>query len=79
MGLHLAGLGFDWVVSTLTQELRMLFLRLGVHPLTLGEADPSALGPDAADWGSYYDHRPAVLAGRLAPALSVMARSRNPQ
>ncbi|HEY0857198.1 MAG TPA: thermostable hemolysin [Albitalea sp.] len=71
---HLAAQGFDWVVSTLTEELRRLFLRLGVTPLTLGVADPAALGADAACWGSYYDHRPAVLAGRLQSALRLMAR-----
>lgn len=71
---HLAAQGYDWVVSTLTEELRRLFLRLGVTPLTLGVADPAALGADAACWGSYYDHHPAVLAGRLLPALRLMAR-----
>jgi hypothetical protein len=79
LGLHLAALGFDWVVSTLTQELRALFLRLGVEPLTLGEADPSALGPEAARWGSYYDHRPTVLAGQIAPALRTIDRARPAQ
>ncbi len=71
---HLCAQGYDWVVSTLTEELRRLFVRLGVTPLTLGVADPAALGADAACWGSYYDHRPAVLAGRLVPALRLMAR-----
>lgn len=73
---HLAAEGFDWVVSTLTEELHQLFVRLGIEPRLLGAAEPQALGPQAADWGSYYDHRPLVLAGRLQPALGVLAQRR---
>lgn len=69
LGPHLAAQGFQWVVSTLTDELRRLFLRIGVAPLALGEARADALGDAAADWGRYYDHRPVVLAGQLQPAL----------
>ena len=32
------------------------------------------LGDEAAHWGSYYDHRPVVLAGQLQPALPLLAR-----
>jgi len=74
LGPHLAMHGFQWVVGTLTTELRQLFVRIGVTPLALGTADPAALGADAADWGSYYDHRPVVLAGHLGQALHHMAR-----
>jgi hypothetical protein len=74
LGPHLAAQGFRWVVGTLTQELRSLFLRLGVAPLTLGIADPARLGAEAAQWGSYYDHRPVVLAGQIQQALQLFAR-----
>ncbi len=74
LGPHLAGQGFEWVVSTLTQELRNLFVRMGVAPLALGVADPAVLGEQAAQWGSYYDHRPLVLAGRLDAAVQMLAR-----
>ena len=74
LGPHLAAQGFDWVVSTTTQELRHLFARLGIEPLVLGVGDPALLGAEAAAWGSYYDHRPLVLAGRIAPALRVLSR-----
>lgn len=69
IGPHLAEQGYDWVVCTLTVELRHLFVRLGIAPVTLGVADPAVLGRDAARWGSYYDHRPLVLAGRLDAAI----------
>lgn len=77
LGQHLAQpdqLDAEWVVSTLTQELRHLFVRLGVTPLALGQADPAAVGVDLVAWGSYYDHRPVVLAGRLQAALRLMGR-----
>ncbi|MDL2337209.1 MAG: thermostable hemolysin [Pseudomonadota bacterium] len=74
LGTHLASLRFDWVVSTLTAELRHLFLRIGVAPLALGVADPAALGAELSHWGSYYDHRPVVLAGHLPQALQQLAR-----
>lgn len=70
----LAGLGFQWVVGTLTEELRHLFVRLGIAPQALGVADPAVLGDDAARWGSYYDHKPLVLAGAIEPALHALAR-----
>ncbi len=74
LGPHLAKSGYEWVVSTLTQELRNLFVRMGVAPLALGAADPAVLGEQAAQWGTYYDHRPLVLAGRLESALQMLAR-----
>lgn len=77
LGAHLAAAGFQWVVGTLTQELRHLFLRLGIAPVALGVADPALLGEAAAAWGSYYDHRPVVLAGNLELALQALARRRS--
>ncbi len=74
LGPHLAAQGYRWVVSTLTEELRHLFLRLGIAPLSLGVADPALLGAEAAHWGRYYDHQPLVLAGQLELALKALAR-----
>lgn len=74
LGPHLAAQGFQWVVGTLTEELRHLFLRIGVTPLALAVADPAALGDEAAHWGSYYAHRPVVLAGDLQQALHQLVR-----
>ncbi|MFG6416707.1 thermostable hemolysin [Roseateles sp. DC23W] len=74
LGPHLAAQGYQWVVSTLTEELRHLFMRLGIAPMALGVADPAVLGADAAAWGSYYDHRPVVLAGQIEAALQSLSR-----
>lgn len=69
LGLHLADSPCQWVVSTLTEELRHLFVRMGITPLALGVADPARLELESGDWGHYYDHHPVVLAGQLRPAL----------
>lgn len=74
IGLHLADLGLQWVSSTLTQELQHFFMRLGIAPVALGAADPTRLGPEAQSWGTYYDHHPVVVAGRIDLALSRLAR-----
>ncbi|HEX5739686.1 MAG TPA: thermostable hemolysin [Hydrogenophaga sp.] len=75
LGQHLADEGVQWVVSTLTEALRQLFVRIGITPLPLGRADPSRLGTAAAaSWGRYYEHEPIVLAGQLPQALTRLAR-----
>ena len=75
LGRWLGQQGVHWVVSTVTRELRHLFLRMGIAPLALGVADPERLGERARDWGSYFEHEPVVLAvalpqtARLRPRL----------
>jgi len=57
--------GFDWVVFTGTPEVLNSFHRLHLCPLPLGEADPARMGDELADWGSYYDTHPQVMAGDI--------------
>jgi len=71
---ELTSQGFRWVASTLTKELRHLFIRIGITPLALGTANRSALGSDIGQWGSYFEHCPVVLAGHLPRALAQLAR-----
>lgn len=73
LGPHLAQQGFEWMVSTLTEKLRLLFMRLRLALLTLGTAHPMALGAEAVHWGRYYDHRPMVMAGHLHTLLRQVA------
>jgi hypothetical protein len=74
LGCWLMGQGAQWVVSTVTRELRHLFLRMGIAPLALGVADPERLGEGARDWGSYYAHEPVVLAVALAQTTRLRPR-----
>lgn len=62
---HLDRLCFEWVVFTATRELVGIFSRLGLPLLAIAPADPARLGNDAADWGSYYETEPIVVAGRI--------------
>jgi hypothetical protein len=71
---HLDRLGYEWVAFTATSELISIFSRLGLPPLALATADPERLGTEAADWGSYYESRPIVVAGRIALALEMLKR-----
>jgi len=71
---HLDRLGYEWVAFTATRELIGIFRRLGLPPLALAPADPARLGADAADWGSYYESQPVVVAGRIALALEMVKR-----
>lgn len=57
------------MVSTLTEELRHLFVRMGMTSLVLGRADATALGEQAGEWGCHYEHHPVALAGQMQPAL----------
>lgn len=67
---HLAACGYQWVVLTATRELRLMLARMGARFVTLADADPRLLGPEAAArWGTYYAHAPAVIAGELLPNL----------
>lgn len=61
LGKWLRKLGAEWVVSTVTRELRHLFIRMGIAPLALGAASPERLGDEASCWGDYYSHDPVVL------------------
>ncbi|MCU0840298.1 MAG: thermostable hemolysin [Thiobacillaceae bacterium] len=74
LAAHLDRQGHEWVVFTATQELRGIFSRLGLPLLALAQADPERLGQEARAWGSYYDTRPIVVAGRIRFGLERTAR-----
>ncbi|HRK57612.1 MAG TPA: thermostable hemolysin [Burkholderiaceae bacterium] len=76
LGMHLASLGYHWLVATLTVSLRALFLRDGVVWQTLGAADPRRLGVQAVHWGRYYAFGPQVVAGHLGEMLNAVASRR---
>lgn len=73
MARHLRQLGCDHAVATATRQLRRTFARVGFPIRRLTTADPARLGPEAGDWGGYYDRDPEVLAGAIAPALEPLA------
>lgn len=70
----LAGRGAEWAVFTGTRRVVAVFRRLGVPLVTLAEADPARLADDGTRWGTYYDHAPRVVAGRVATGLAATIR-----
>ncbi len=62
---HLLAAGFTWVVFTGADTVMNVFHHLGLRPRELCPADPLLLGDARHDWGTYYDHNPHVMAGRI--------------
>jgi hypothetical protein len=46
-----------------------VFHYLGLRPRELCPADPLLLGDARHDWGTYYDHNPHVMAGRIQDGI----------
>lgn len=75
----LIGAGFSHVVFTAVPKLRNAFRRMGLPLTELAKADILCLPPaQRAEWGSYYQHAPAVFAGDIdagTGALLALIRS----
>jgi hypothetical protein len=62
-----------WVVFTIGPVLHNAFKRLGLELIDLGPADPDQLPPEERKtWGSYYEQKPRVMAGRVASGYQIM-------
>jgi hypothetical protein len=72
---HLHRLGYRWVAFTATRALRNTFHHLGLRPLRLTRADPARLPDGGASWGTYYDHEPVVMAGKISLGLHAGERA----
>jgi thermostable hemolysin len=62
--------GFSWVVFTGADTVMNVFRYLQLEPHVLCPADPLLLGDERHDWGTYYDHNPQVMAGRLRDGVA---------
>jgi len=59
---HLHDTRNQWAVFTAVPMLRNAFIKMGLNPVLLGDADKSRLPPeDQAGWGSYYAQKPQVM------------------
>ena len=67
---HLLRAGFTWVVFTGADTVMNVFRYLGLAPQQLCPANPLLLGEARNDWGTYYDHEPHVMAGRIADGMA---------
>jgi hypothetical protein len=61
--------GFSWVVFTAANTVMSVFRHLRLAPHVLCAADQALLGAERHDWGTYYEHNPRVMAGRLRDGL----------
>lgn len=62
---HLHDTHNEWAVFTAVPLLRNAFIKMGLNPAMLGDADKSRLPPgEQQDWGSYYAQKPQVMAIR---------------
>ncbi len=60
---------FSWVVFTSTPLLLNTFKKLGLELVFLGDAREGDLENGMEDWGSYYEHKPIVVAGNIGYGL----------
>jgi hypothetical protein len=67
---YLLRAGYSWVVFTGADTVMNVFRHLGLTPRALCPADPLLLGEARHDWGTYYDHEPQVMAGRIADGMA---------
>ena len=70
---HLHHQGCTHAAATATRRLRRGFARVGFATQRLAQASASRIADGGADWGTYYQNDPEVLAGPIAPALPVLA------
>lgn len=61
--------GYRWMTFTATRQVGKLIERLHYQPVHLNDASASCLGAEAAEWGSYYEMQPSVLAGNVREAM----------
>lgn len=53
----------QWAVFTAVPVLRNAFVKMGLNPFILCNADKSRLAPEEqAEWGNYYEQKPQIMA-----------------
>lgn len=57
--------GFDWVCFTGTDRVRAIVERVGFCGLPVANAAADRAAPTNDRWGSYYEHEPVVMIGKL--------------
>jgi hypothetical protein len=67
---------YQWVAFTATKQVEHILNKLHFKCHILTKADPKKLGDDIAQWGSYYDTNPHVIAINIADALEKIQTSK---
>ena len=58
--------GFEWVCFTGTNRIRALLARIGFAGVPVTLATETRLLDKKSRWGSYYEHEPVVIVGKLS-------------
>lgn len=66
---RLAITSYEWMAFTATEELRGIFVRLGLPLFAITHAVPERLGDEVQAWGSYYEHHPLVVCTSVGNAM----------
>ncbi|MDO8812720.1 MAG: thermostable hemolysin [Gallionella sp.] len=67
----------QWAVFTVVPVLRNAFIKMGLNPLILCNADMSRLTPEEqTEWGSYYEQKPQIMA---IQRIERRSKPRNPE
>jgi len=64
--------GYEWVVFTANSAVKSWLARLQIPAFVLNEADPKRMPDKGANWGTYYDDKPVVLAANIDRSFSTM-------
>ncbi|MDX2349694.1 MAG: thermostable hemolysin [Porticoccus sp.] len=73
--LHRAN--FEWLAFTATPQVQRTIRKLGFDLYPITEALPLQISNTSAqDWGSYYETKPMVVAGRLNDAMNTITNHR---
>jgi hypothetical protein len=64
----------NYVVFAGTKQVAKGVGRLGFHMESIVAADPSRLGDTSANWGSYYDSEPQVMAIDLGKSMQALSQ-----
>ena len=68
----------EWAVFTATPQVQKSLQQLGIELQVLHDADPSRLSAaELADWGSYYENQPRVVASKLSAAMMSLVAHRH--
>ena len=74
----LRSLGYEWVCFTGTRRIRTLLASIGFAGFSIACASRERITDTTDDWGTYYEHEPEVILGKLSdPRGSWFRRSGN--
>lgn len=72
LSAHLYSTDTEWIVFSALPVVRNAVAKTNHEMFVLADATLEKIAPeDRADWGSYYDHHPQVIAVRLNPRKSL--------